>query len=270
MRIILSRKGFDTEYGQMPSPIMPDGTLLSLPIPAKNEKINYTELQFNGKTYYEIIKDLSSKTKIKETYTCHLDPDLRKEAIKRKNDWKPLFGQAKAACSHLFKQGVSNGDIFLFFGSFRQTHYINGHLSFIKTAPVIHIIFGYFQIGKLHLNQKSFPSYLMHHPHTNERFTKLKYNCIFEASNELSLNNSLNGASTLNFHDNLVLTKPGYPKSRWKLPNFFKELAISYHSENSFQKEYFQSASKGQEFVIESNPQLTKWALKIIQSGIKK
>ena len=33
MKIILSRKGFDSENGETQSPILPDGTLLSLPIP---------------------------------------------------------------------------------------------------------------------------------------------------------------------------------------------------------------------------------------------
>ncbi len=33
MQIILSRKGFDSASGGGPSPILPDGTLLSLPIP---------------------------------------------------------------------------------------------------------------------------------------------------------------------------------------------------------------------------------------------
>jgi len=33
MKIILIRKGFDTRYGQRPSLILPDGTLLSFPIP---------------------------------------------------------------------------------------------------------------------------------------------------------------------------------------------------------------------------------------------
>ena len=37
MRVILSRKGFDSQYGGMPSPILPDGTLLSLPIPSKTD-----------------------------------------------------------------------------------------------------------------------------------------------------------------------------------------------------------------------------------------
>jgi len=33
MKVILSRKGFDSSYGGCASPILPDGTLLSLPIP---------------------------------------------------------------------------------------------------------------------------------------------------------------------------------------------------------------------------------------------
>ena len=33
MKVILSRKGMDNETGLMASPILPDGTLLSLPIP---------------------------------------------------------------------------------------------------------------------------------------------------------------------------------------------------------------------------------------------
>lgn len=33
MKIILSRKGFDSSVGGVASPLFPDGTLLSLPIP---------------------------------------------------------------------------------------------------------------------------------------------------------------------------------------------------------------------------------------------
>ncbi len=37
MKVVLSRKGFDSANGGIPSPIMPDGTMLSLPIPLKDE-----------------------------------------------------------------------------------------------------------------------------------------------------------------------------------------------------------------------------------------
>jgi len=36
MKVILSRKGFDSGYGGFPSPVLPDGTMLSLPIPVSS------------------------------------------------------------------------------------------------------------------------------------------------------------------------------------------------------------------------------------------
>ena len=47
MKVILSRKGFDSMNGSCPSPIMPDGTLLSMPIPSDDEA-NYDDLYYNG------------------------------------------------------------------------------------------------------------------------------------------------------------------------------------------------------------------------------
>ena len=38
MKIILSRKGFDSDFGGYPSLIMPEGRTISLPIPIKNPK----------------------------------------------------------------------------------------------------------------------------------------------------------------------------------------------------------------------------------------
>ena len=34
MRLIFSRKGFDSQYGEVPSPILPNGQMISLPIPS--------------------------------------------------------------------------------------------------------------------------------------------------------------------------------------------------------------------------------------------
>jgi hypothetical protein len=98
MKIILSRKGFDTQYGGQPSPILPDGTLLSLPIPAKEEKLKFSELTFNGKSYLDIIHELKPRTKISEKYTCHLDPDLRIDATLRKSKWHEGITHGHSAC----------------------------------------------------------------------------------------------------------------------------------------------------------------------------
>jgi len=49
MKLILSRKGFDSTYGGYPSPILPDGTLLSLPIPNRRFiRLDKQPLYFNG------------------------------------------------------------------------------------------------------------------------------------------------------------------------------------------------------------------------------
>lgn len=267
MRIILSRKGFDTQYGGQPSPILPDGTLLSLPIPSKFEKLKFSELTYNGKSYLDIIKELNPTSKINEKYTCHLDPDLRKDATIRETKWRPLFGQTKSAQGHLSKSGITNGDLFLFFGTFKATEYNNGRISYIKGASDVHVIFGYLQIGHIHSDFGSFKPEIKYHPHSQERFADDKNNCIYEASERLSLIENIEGAGCLTFHEDLVLTKKGYSKSKWELPLFFKDVNMSYHSMNSFASDYFQSAAKGQEFVIEDNRAVQEWATNIIRKG---
>ena len=45
MKVILSRKGMDSESGRVASPILPDGTLLSLPIPDRKSKKKYEDIK---------------------------------------------------------------------------------------------------------------------------------------------------------------------------------------------------------------------------------
>ena len=74
MKVILSRKGFDSANGGIPSPIMPDGTLLSLPIPLENENAAYSDIGWSGMTYADILRQLNPKRQYEK---CHLDPDIR-------------------------------------------------------------------------------------------------------------------------------------------------------------------------------------------------
>ena len=131
MKIILSRKGFDAENGGTASPVMPDGTMFSMPIPSGDyDAFDY--LGYKGKSYFEIWKELKHTDRIYQ-YTCHLDPDIRKDnrcipdvsrpggyVKELPKDWKPIFGQFGAAETHLENQGVTIGDVFLFFGWFRK------------------------------------------------------------------------------------------------------------------------------------------------------
>jgi len=271
MKVILSRKGFDSTYGRQPSPILPDGTLLSLPIPMENEKVCFENLVHKDKSYYDIIQELKPKTHLKKSHACHLDPDLRKEAIKRADQWKPLFGQAGSALSHLRNQGIAHGDLFLFFGTFKQTEYDeHRRLQYKKKAAEQHLIYGYFQVGQLHTAKQILETKFADHPHAQDSFTAKNQNGIFEATERLSFSPKLPGAGTLNYHKSLVLTKANHSKSRWSLPDEFKNLPISYHSGRSFKQEgYFKSAAIGQEFVITDHPSVHQWAKNMIKSGIE-
>jgi len=268
MRVIISRKGFDTQNGGQPSPILPDGTLLSLPIPSKDDKVLYSDLKYSNKTYLQIIKELNPNSKFKEYYACHLDPDLREDIVKRKNDWSPLFGQTGSAQGHLLKNNIKEGDLFLFFGWFKEAEQIDGILRYKRNSPDKHVIFGYLEIGKIYSNKTKYPDEVQHHPHAQQKYYNDNNNRIYKASDELSIFPSLNGGGCLNYHKDLVLTKEGYSKSKWDLPNFFKQLDVSYHDQRSFKDDYFQSVAKGQEFVIEENNTVTEWAKWLILNGI--
>ena len=104
-KIILSRKGFDSKFGGIPSPILPDGTMLSLPIPWDKESTSFEDLNHHGVSNANIIQMLGGKL---DTSMCHFDPDLRYETKDRPNDWRPCLGQAHAAASHLKSQGVGD------------------------------------------------------------------------------------------------------------------------------------------------------------------
>lgn len=85
MKVILSRKGFDSANGGILSPIFEDGTMLSFPIPGKDEEkdcIRYDELFCGNICLKRIMDDL----KYRGAECCHLDPDLVKERKKRKTD----------------------------------------------------------------------------------------------------------------------------------------------------------------------------------------
>jgi hypothetical protein len=189
MKIILSRKGFDTTYGQRPSPILPDNSLISLPIPnmrftsgilynnTKYSPLQYKNLQIPNNvrkslidydvnvekllTYHDLMSQLFSKRQFKDNNTwysldkekalyCHLDPDIRHDILPRPQEWKPIFGQEGTAQTHLENNKVEVGDLFLYYGWFQKTKVIEGKLSY--DGPMnggIHIIFGYLQIGSI-------------------------------------------------------------------------------------------------------------------------
>jgi hypothetical protein len=167
MKLILSRKGFDSASGGQPSPIMPDGTLLSLPIPSEDRGNSFSTLYYKGMSYLNIIDQLKTKNKFHGNEQCHLDPDLRQELRDREEGWRASFGQMEAPLTHLRNQGVGVGDLFLFFGLYRETEYHNGRLKYKSGSPCLHVIYGYMQVGDIIEREEDIPSWLKEHPHAS-------------------------------------------------------------------------------------------------------
>ncbi|MFC1513456.1 hypothetical protein ACFL5P_00430 [candidate division KSB1 bacterium] len=281
MKVILSRKGFDSSAGGYPSPILPNGTLLSIPIPAKN-RIKYSELKtVLNLSYFDVMSQIypnmkiNGKTRPLDTkFECHRDPDLDVSAYPREKGWQPLFGQTGAALSHLNNQNIQVGDIFLFYGLFRKVIVNNNQLQFDKHARPIHVIFGYLQVGMIHKIDSDFKAlkWMQYHPHILNK-SKRKNSVIFEAAKDYSTDEHRPRAGVFKYHDSLVLTKNGCSPSQWELPEFFRDVNISYHCNSSkygWKDDYFQSALRGQEFVIEENSLVNKWAMMLIKRFAQK
>ena len=246
MKVILSRKGFDSGYGGYPSPILPDKSLISLPIPYDKENVSYGDLFVNpGTSYFHLMYMLKpsilnhgERRKLSPRTPCHLDPDIRASALKRQRGWRGLFGQIDAAQTHLKNQGVGPGDLFLFFGWFRNTISVDGRVIFDPDDPQgRHVIFGYLQIGEVwSITRDEFvPAWARYHPHTSPGRRERKNNTLYVARDHLSWSGVTPGFGLLRFSPDLVLSAPKATRSRWNLPAFFRETPISYHSSSQLE-----------------------------------
>lgn len=278
MKVILSRKGFDSSYGGYPSLILDDGTLQSLPIPNSEDIIKYSDIYsgYGTQTIYDTMRAITSKIRNKswieltKDCTCHLDPDINFLSLPRCNEWVGCFGQGAAAQSVLRTQEVGEGDIFLFFGWFDYYHQKCNLLKRDK-GDGKHVIFGYLQVDKvLYTAQEQIPLWLKYHPHSHERHIAKTNNCIYIAKKYCTWDNSLPGYGVFNFSNELCLTKDGCSRSKWLLPDIFRNIRITYHTLDSWKDGYFQSAHRGQEFVIEDNAQIEEWAINLIEKNARR
>jgi hypothetical protein len=226
-------------------------------------------LKYNGETYKDIIEQLGGKN---GNGTCHLDPDIRQGIYDTPKEFKPAFGQNGIPQMTLKKQGVGVGDLFLFFGLFKQIERgVDGKLRYVPKAPDLHIIYGYMQIGAVLTDNTEIQAYSWH-PHAGIVGNN---NCLYIPSKTLSWNNE-EGYGVFSYDKRLVLTKEGMSCSRWILPDFFrtanngKPIKITGSADNPWHTDpihgaYLQIAHKpSQEFVIEERPDVEEWAKKIV------
>jgi hypothetical protein len=282
MKVILSRKGFDSVAGGYSSILLTkEKRLISLPIPEDNgcnninTNITYKDLKiFNGTPLSDLMSELGI-VDFKDRYV-HLDPDINKDEYTGRSDsWRGLFGQCSSAQSHLKNNQVSAGDLFLFFGWFREAERdINGKYRFIKKTDK-HIIWGYLQVGEIETiaQEKKYDNWKLYHPHYYYRNSK--NNTAYISREKLSFNDRISGYGILNFSDELILTDTSQKnKSLWKLPGCFhpcEGTKMTYHENvkvwetadnNGYCK--LHSAGRGQEFIITGNKQVEKWAENIV------
>ena len=215
MKVIFSRKGFDSSAGGSPSPIV-DGEPCSFPIPG-GRSTRYRDLRNRAGVLVEQLTPCTG-----DQY-CHLDPDIDPCALARRPGWRGAFGQVRAAQGHLKRQGVGAGDLFLFWGWFRQAQF-NGRWSY--TGDSEHRLFGWLQVAEV-LNIANQPQeacerypWLVDHPHLNGGPWPPS-NTVYLASETLELpshSSDLPGSGV--FKRGRRLTAPGATRSKWIVPDW--------------------------------------------------
>ena len=108
MKLILSRKGFDSSAGGIASPILPDGRMISLPIPSRGDDFTFADINVPGVDLAALLAGLSRQQHAIND-RVHLDPDIDRSAGNRLPGWRPALGQTGAAQTHLEGQGVGPG-----------------------------------------------------------------------------------------------------------------------------------------------------------------
>lgn len=274
MKIILSRKGFDSTSGGVPSPIFPDGRMLSLPIPDKQSRIAYSKIHgTDSATMSELVEQLAS---IPPTHLAHLDPDLSPHSIPRLDGWRPIFGQVGSSEGHLQNQGVGPGDVFLFFGLFRPVERCSTGWRFLRESRPIHALFGWLQIAERVAVSawRSTDQWALYHPH----FARSPHpsNVIYVSGERLRLPhrglNGVAGAGVFQFYSpKLRLTAPDSERpGRWLLPQWFspegRASTLSFHGDSARWEKadgdlMLSSVSRGQEFVLNCDdyPEAIEW-----------
>lgn len=238
MRIIFSRKGFDTGSGGAASPIVA-GCPTSLPIPTRHRSVTtYDDLGLG-----EIVERVT-RGRISRDHLCHEDPMFA--------NGECLFGQCGAAQSHLRNMNVGVDDVFLFFGLFSDE----------ETGERHHRIFGYLKIDEvISPVTRDLGELYRPHPHTIGEWNE--NNTIYRGV----------GMVAGNDHSELRLTQSGGPLKKWVVPDWLRSTGLSYHRnpERWLHDCRLEIVSRGQEFVadIGNDPTARKWldgTIKAIQA----
>ena len=286
MKIIISRKGFDSKYGRVPSPIFPDGRIVSLPIPA-TAGVLASSGKVGNISLGEVMADLT-KGRLDNNTLIHIDPDIEVSTLSRKQGWQPAFGQVGSAQSHLCNQKVGVGDLFLFFGWFRPVELHDGHWRYVAKVRSFHSLFGWLRVSEVipieDTVPKRLPHWLLNHPHVAHANQFVgKNNTVYVGGNNIDRGHPTGhfaGAGMFkNWSPYLKLTADGKSKSVWSVPTWLaptcERPALTYHDRTERwirdgTKLFLATVAIGQEFVLDTShyPESIPWVKKLIQEHI--
>lgn len=278
MKLILSRKGFDSGTGGCASPIFPDGSMLSLPIPsawASHKMRDATSRNPNFGTG-DVVADLSGL--YNQATSVHFDPWLNGSHESTSARSRLAFGQDSSAQGHLRKEQVEVGDLFLFFGWFHEVERLKDKWTYKPDSPDLHVMFGWLQIDSILKvggpDSMTTPGWLSEHPHVKHADHMNDQNTVYVGAKCLTVAGQklgVAGGGTFDrFRNSLQLTAPGAStRSTWQLPRWFhpeppltpgNRRNLSYHRKDQglWQLDHLdspwtnlRSVARGQEFVID-------------------
>jgi hypothetical protein len=184
------------------------------------------------------------------------------------------LSSAKTAQGHLSANHVRGGDLFLFFGWFRQTEWQDGKLRYKPGAPDLHLIFGWMEVGdiwRVGEGAGALPQYARNHPHAATDFGPS--NTIYVSAPGASEDDGLHwrGGAFARFDARLRLTAPDAPRSVWRLPAWLDPARttppLTYHGRPDRwtrveEQVTLRSVGRGQEFVLDTDhyPEALTWA----------
>jgi hypothetical protein len=192
-----------------------------------------------------------------------------------------MFGQSGAAQSHLAKQKIGAGDLFLFFGWFRQVEQVEGRYRYVPKAPDLHVLFGWLEVGQVYdltTQRDKVPQWARSHPHLAEVTTVP--NTLYVSSDRAT--GKLGGGVFRYDHDSLRLTRPSESpadrplRSHWTVPGCLHPVSrkplLTYHGNPkrwglSGSQTTLRTVGRGQEFVFDGThyPEAEQWALGLIE-----
>jgi hypothetical protein len=289
VKIILSRKGFDSTFGGCPSPIFPDRTMLSLPIPDSHDKatIRYCDLKSPLAEFPHVGEIVAQLTggRISANDHAHLDPHLDRQVYSVSEAWRALFGQDGAAQGVLRNQKVGKGDLFLFYGLYREVVTENGRIRFCTKAQKRHVIFGWMSIGEVvpieeltdaarWLKEHPWAAYHSHFQYGN----KVKNNTLYVAAENCF--HGLPGSGVFpKYSAKQCLTAVGESCSVWLLPKWFDphrcRTPLSYNNnrakwEKKSEGWHLKTKTPGQEYVLDADvySEAKGWAKELIATCV--